>query len=163
MAQPPVRDPFRHTFVVSAEIVAVLLNLLVLLGGGGLALLFELFIANSFGGISGTITLIAFCFFAIGLINFRCIVHVYGFNVFEGTRVYKVANVVNGFLIFIATIMAVNHAPLLIVLPVLGTAIATLIAIHYGRSKPIPAGHCQTCGYDLAGLDGGVCPECGNE
>ena len=28
--------------------------------------------------------------------------------------------------------------------------------------RKVPPGHCIHCRYDLRGLDGGVCPECGN-
>jgi hypothetical protein len=29
------------------------------------------------------------------------------------------------------------------------------------RRRRFPAGHCEKCGYSLAGLSAGVCPECG--
>lgn len=33
------------------------------------------------------------------------------------------------------------------------------IGVRSALERPIPAGHCRGCGYDLAGL--AVCPECG--
>jgi len=31
----------------------------------------------------------------------------------------------------------------------------------FGRNRPLPAGHCQRCGYDLRTNVSGRCPECG--
>lgn len=44
----------------------------------------------------------------------------------------------------------------------LGAAIAGIeIGLAVERRRPAPLTHCTRCGYDLAGLKGGVCPECG--
>ena len=39
--------------------------------------------------------------------------------------------------------------------------VATPTAILWDRDRRPPAGHCQTCGYDLTGNVSGKCPECG--
>jgi hypothetical protein len=41
----------------------------------------------------------------------------------------------------------------------LPTAVATVFLFWCDRRPP--KGHCQACGYDLAGNTSGVCPECG--
>ena len=47
----------------------------------------------------------------------------------------------------------------ILVLP--GACVGALIA-RRGR-RVIPAGHCQTCAYDLTGNTSGTCPECGTD
>ncbi len=39
--------------------------------------------------------------------------------------------------------------------------VALPIAYLFRRDRRHPRGHCQACGYDLAGNVSGVCPECG--
>jgi predicted amidophosphoribosyltransferase len=34
-------------------------------------------------------------------------------------------------------------------------------AVALCRKRKTSPGHCPKCGYDLAGIAGGVCPECG--
>ena len=41
------------------------------------------------------------------------------------------------------------------------TAIPT--ALLWDRDRRKPPGNCQQCGYDLAGNESGVCPECGTK
>jgi hypothetical protein len=41
--------------------------------------------------------------------------------------------------------------------------LGVLTAWLWWRDRPLPAGHCQKCGYDLTGDVSGVCPECGTE
>ncbi len=54
-----------------------------------------------------------------------------------------------------------RHSALCIPLwmPLLPLAICT--GILWYRDRRPPRGHCQRCGYDLAGNESGVCPECG--
>lgn len=42
----------------------------------------------------------------------------------------------------------------------LGLALG-LVGIWFVRARPMPRGVCESCGYDLTGIDG-VCPECGS-
>ncbi len=35
-------------------------------------------------------------------------------------------------------------------------------AVRIQRAHRFPVGHCQSCGYDLAGNVSGICPECGH-
>lgn len=42
------------------------------------------------------------------------------------------------------------------------TALITASALLYACPTPTVKGICAHCGYDLAGLSGGVCPECGS-
>jgi hypothetical protein len=54
----------------------------------------------------------------------------------------------------------------LLVIPfwLLSSALAIPTTFLWWRDrKRFPAGHCQTCGYDLTGNVSGVCPECGKE
>ena len=41
------------------------------------------------------------------------------------------------------------------------TALITASSLLYACPTPTVKGICVHCGYDLAGLSGGVCPECG--
>ena len=45
-------------------------------------------------------------------------------------------------------------------IPMLVVGVPTVLSWH--RSRPVP-GHCQKCGYNLAGLPEPRCPECGTE
>ncbi len=51
------------------------------------------------------------------------------------------------------------HIPHWILLFVVATP--TTVLFWRDRRRPIPPGHCQTCGYNLTGNVSGVCPECG--
>ena len=42
-----------------------------------------------------------------------------------------------------------------------GVAVLVLAAISKSKFKIHPSGHCQSCGYSLAGLESNKCPECG--
>jgi hypothetical protein len=42
-------------------------------------------------------------------------------------------------------------------------ASAPAFAVVWLRRRRVPAGHCPGCRYDLRGVTGGVCPECGRE
>ncbi len=43
-----------------------------------------------------------------------------------------------------------------------GFAVVSFVGCAENRTKPKhPAGHCQTCGYNLTGNVSGICPECG--
>jgi hypothetical protein len=44
---------------------------------------------------------------------------------------------------------------------VIATMFATPPAVMWWRSRRMPAGHCQKCGYNLTGNVSGRCPECG--
>ncbi len=49
-------------------------------------------------------------------------------------------------------------APVLLGLPCFVNAAYAIV----GRGKAFGPGLCASCGYDLSGLNGGVCPECGS-
>ena len=46
-------------------------------------------------------------------------------------------------------------------IPLLAVAVPSLIG--WRRNRPPPPSHCRECGYNLAGLTSGRCPECGTE
>jgi len=51
-------------------------------------------------------------------------------------------------------------------LPIIYLALAAsapALAVVWLRRRRVPAGHCPGCRYDLRGVTGGVCPECGRE
>ena len=51
-------------------------------------------------------------------------------------------------------------------LPALVGILAGFVAwgvVNHFRPRPIPPGHCQTCGYNLTGNVSGRCPECGTD
>lgn len=51
----------------------------------------------------------------------------------------------------------VYKLPLWVPFVIVGIPTAAL----WRRDRRFPAGHCQSCGYDLTGNKSGVCPECG--
>ncbi len=42
-------------------------------------------------------------------------------------------------------------------------ALAGPTVVLWRRDRPIPRGHCRSCGYNLTGNVSGVCPECGTK
>ena len=46
-------------------------------------------------------------------------------------------------------------------IPLLAVGVPSLIG--WRRNRPPPPGHCGECGYNLAGLTSGRCPECGTK
>jgi hypothetical protein len=48
-------------------------------------------------------------------------------------------------------------------LPVVTGALGFLGLPYWFRRRPIPPGHCRSCGYDLTGNVSGRCSECGRE
>ena len=58
--------------------------------------------------------------------------------------------------LYTLSVLYVPLWPLVTVIAAIGGA-----AFWMGRRIPIP-GHCRKCGYNLAGLKGGTCPECGH-
>jgi hypothetical protein len=59
----------------------------------------------------------------------------------------------------VTTTLRVLYVPLVFVLPVMAAVSAWLLWL--GRRRDT-SGHCRVCGYDLAGLGGAGCPECGD-
>lgn len=161
MAKATERDPFKHLLVVCTALLAVLLNAFVLLIGGSAMTLAMATHPQSGKGETVAVAAIALGFIGVGLTNVLIMAHVFWQKDRANPHAFKVANVLNGLLIALVAYAAfVGEGPIDLMLLAV-TPATTLIAIHVGRKKPILAGHCQTCGYDLAGLKGGICPECG--
>jgi len=58
----------------------------------------------------------------------------------------------------VVTALDALYVPLVFAMPLLGLIAGALIWMGRRRAAP---GHCRGCGYDLRGLGGGRCPECG--
>lgn len=58
---------------------------------------------------------------------------------------------------------AFNGPTALVIIPLWAPLVAVLLptALAWRRHLRRPPGHCLKCGYDLAGIAAGVCPECG--
>jgi hypothetical protein len=55
-----------------------------------------------------------------------------------------------------------GHAELPLVYPAVLLLVISLRLLNTNRRK-IPPGHCQSCRYNLAGLETATCPECGKD
>ncbi len=55
------------------------------------------------------------------------------------------------------------EVPFWMLIPLTAVPLLVRIFLHLRAGDRFKAGHCPSCGYDLTGLPGAACPECGSE
>ena len=96
------------------------------------------------------------CVYAVGAMFFGMIMSLFVGALLQNTNLHKSIVYTFRWPIIIGLLLSPGWGVILT-----GVAVLVLAAISKSKFKVHPSGHCQSCGYSLAGLESNKCPECG--